>query len=272
MRTTVALLRGEPELAAQRLRPALRLADDDEIRHPGLSFLSGWLITEQGDFDSGPRMLSELLETSQRTRSYWAWWPCYATVLFSIGLISGAMNITEGTVEFTEEGARRNPDVATLNGLALNLRGRLGGDLGMMAESVKILQHSPRPVLRAAGAEHYARLLLSAGEREAALDHLDAAWDVYDRMGALAPRARVQRLMRQAGARRAKWVSDRHPGRECVAHRGRTPGGLSDRERTHQQSDREIAWHLNQYGGHSSAVDLLQTRCPVSRPTCECLA
>jgi DNA-binding CsgD family transcriptional regulator len=208
MRTTVALLRGEPELAAQRLRPALRLADDDAIQHPGLSFLSGWLTTEQGDFDSGPRMLSELLETSQRTRSYWAWWPCYATVLFSIGLVSGATNITERTVAFTEEAARRNPDVATLNGLALNLRGRLDGDLDMMAESVKILQHSPRPILCAAGTEHYARLLLSTGERETALKHLDVAWDIYDRMGALAPRARVQRLMREAGARRAKWVSD----------------------------------------------------------------
>ncbi len=208
MRTTVALLRGEPELAAQRLLPALRLEGDDAVRHPGMSLLSGWLSTEQGDVDAGRRMPSQMLETSQRTHSYWAWWPCFATVLFSIGLISGATNITERTVEFTEEGALRNPDVATLNGLALNLRGLLGGDRGMVAESVRILQNSPRPVLRAAGAEGYGRLLLSAGEREAALDHLDAAWDVYDRMGALAPRARVQRLMREAGARRAKWVSD----------------------------------------------------------------
>ena len=209
MRATVALLRGEPELAAQRLRPALCLADDDAIRHPGLSFLSGWLTTEQGDIRSGRRILAELLETSHRTRSYWAWWPCYANVLFSIGLISGATNITRRTVEFAEEGARRNPDVASLSGLALNLRGRLGGDLDMLGESVKILNHSPRPILRAAGVEHYGRALLSAGESRAALEHLDAAWDVYDSMGALAPQARVQRLMRDAGARPAKWV-DHH--------------------------------------------------------------
>ena len=209
MRATVALLRGEPELAAQRLRPALCLADDDAIRHPGLAFLSGWLTTEQGDIRSGRRILAELLETSHRTRSYWAWWPCYANVLFSIGLISGATNITRRTVEFAEEGARRNPDVASLSGLALNLRGRLGGDLDMLGESVKILNHSPRPILRAAGVEHYGRALLSAGESRAALEHLDAAWDVYDSMGALAPQARVQRLMRDAGARRAKWV-DHH--------------------------------------------------------------
>src|SRR5258708_26788678 len=51
MRTTVALLRSERELGAQRLRPALRLANDDGISHPGLSLLSGWLTTEQGDID-----------------------------------------------------------------------------------------------------------------------------------------------------------------------------------------------------------------------------
>ena len=53
------------------------------------------------------------------------YWNSYS--LFSIGLIRSATNITERTVEFTEEGARRNPDVATLNGLAPNLRGLLGG-------------------------------------------------------------------------------------------------------------------------------------------------
>ena len=255
MRTTVALLRGEPELATQRLRPALRLANDDAIRHPGLSLLSGWLTTEQGDIDSGRQMLSELLETSHRTRSYWAWWPCFATVLFSIGLISGATNITERTVEFTEEGARRNPDVATLNGLALNLRGLLGGDVGKVAESVKILQHSPRPVLRAAGAEGYGRLLLSAGEREAAFDHLDAAWDVYDRMGALAPRARVQRLMREAGARRAKWVSD-HTELEKVSltEAERRVAYLIANGHTNKATAKSLGISINTVGTHLRSI------------------
>jgi DNA-binding CsgD family transcriptional regulator len=255
MRTTVALLRGEPELATQRLRPALRLANDDAIRHPGLSLLSGWLTTEQGDIDSGRQMLSELLETSHRTRSYWAWWPCFATVLFSIGLVSGATNITERTVEFTEEGARRNPDVATLNGLALNLRGLLGGDLGMVAESVKILQHSPRPVLRAAGAEGYGRLLLSAGEREAALDHLDAAWDVYDRMGAFAPRARVQRLMREAGARRAKWVSDHiQVAKVSLTEAERRVAYLIANGHTNKATAKSLGISINTVGTHLRSI------------------
>ena len=255
MRATVALLRGEPELAAQRLRPALCLADDDAIRHPGLSFLSGWLTTEQGDIRSGRRILAELLETSHRTRSYWAWWPCYANVLFSIGLISGATNITRRTVEFAEEGARRNPDVASLSGLALNLRGRLGGDLDMLGESVKILNHSPRPILRAAGVEHYGRALLSAGESRAALEHLDAAWDVYDSMGALAPQARVQRLMRDAGARRAKWVDHRADVEEApLTEAERRVAYLIAGGHTNKSAAKSLGISTNTVGSHLRSI------------------
>jgi len=255
MRTTVALLRGESELAAQRLRPALRLADNDAIHHPGLSLLLGWLSTQQGDVEGGRRILSELLETSLRMRSYWAWWPCYATVLFSIGLISGATNISERTVEFAEEGARRNPDVATLNGLALNLRGLLGANLGMVAESMQILQHSPRPILRAAGAEGYGRLLLASGEREAGLDHLDAAWDTYDRMGASSPRARVQRLMREAGARRAKWVGD-HTEVEKVSltEAERRVAYLIANGHTNKSTAKSLGISINTVGTHLRSI------------------
>ena len=255
MRTTVALLRGESELAAQRLRPALHLADNDAIHHPGLSLLLGWLSTQQGDVEGGRRILSELLETSLRMRSYWAWWPCYATVLFSIGLISGATNISERTVEFAEEGARRNPDVATLNGLALNLRGLLGGNLGMVAESMQILQHSPRPILRAAGAEGYGRLLLASGEREAGLGHLDAAWDTYDRMGASSPRARVQRLMREAGARRAKWVGD-HTEVEKVSltEAERRVAYLIANGHTNKSTAKSLGISINTVGTHLRSI------------------
>ncbi len=255
MRATVALLRGESELAAQRLRPALHLADNDAIHHPGLSLLLGWLSTQQGDVEGGRRILSELLETSLRMRSYWAWWPCYATVLFSIGLISGATNISERTVEFAEEGARRNPDVATLNGLALNLRGLLGGNLGMVAESMQILQHSPRPILRAAGAEGYGRLLLASGEREAGLGHLDAAWDTYDHMGASSPRARVQRLMREAGARRAKWVGD-HTEVEKVSltEAERRVAYLIANGHTNKSTAKSLGISINTVGTHLRSI------------------
>jgi DNA-binding CsgD family transcriptional regulator len=57
-------------------------------------------------------------------------------------------------------------------------------------------------------AERYGLMLLQAGERRLGLEPLDEAWDDYDRMGALARRAAVQRVMRQAGARRTKWSNN----------------------------------------------------------------
>lgn len=51
-------------------------------------------------------------------------------------------------------------------------------------------------------------MMLNAGEREDGLHQLDAAWDDDDWMGAVGRRATVQRIMREAGARHAKWVSE----------------------------------------------------------------
>jgi hypothetical protein len=149
-------------------------------------------------------------------------------------LVLGSADFTERAVEIAEEGARPNPDVATLTGLALNMRGLSDHDLAMVAGSVRVLEHSSRRVLLAAEAEGYGTMLLDVGQRDAALRQLDAAWDDYDRMGAFAHRATVQRVMRQAGVRRAKWVSD---------HSGSQPQSLTegerrvayDRRRSHRQ-------------------------------------
>jgi DNA-binding CsgD family transcriptional regulator len=125
----------------------------------------------------------------------------------------------------------------------------------MVAESVKILQHSPRPVLRAAGLDGYGRMLLTTGQREAALDQLDAAWDVYDRMGALAPRARVQRLMREAGARRAKWVSD-HPQVEkaSLTEAERRVAYLIANGHTNKATARSLGISINTVGTHLRSI------------------
>jgi len=222
IRSFVALLRGEMALAAQRLRLASDLTDETSSEHPGVTFTQGWLTALQGDLDNSRLILSRLLAAPHPSRSYWAWWPCWMTIIFEVGMACGAADFTECAVEIAEEGARRNPDVATLTGLALNMRGLFNRDQATVAESLKVLQHSPRLVLRAAGAEGYGTMLLDAGQRAAALRQLDAAWDDYDHMGAFARRATVQRVMRRAGVRRAKWVSD---------HSGSQPRSLTEAER-----------------------------------------
>jgi DNA-binding CsgD family transcriptional regulator len=62
--------------------------------------------------------------------------------------------------------------------------------------------------MRAIGSESYGQMLLQTGQRQMGPEELDRAWDDYDYMGALACRAAVQHVMRQAGARRTKWSSE----------------------------------------------------------------
>ena len=255
IRAFVALLRGQAALAEQRLGLAIEITGEQPSAHPGVTFTQGWLAALQGDLDDSRQILSQLLAAPHQSRSYWAWWPCWMTILFEVGMACGAADFTEHAVEIAEEGARCNPDVATLTGLALNMRGLFNRDSAMVAESVRVLQHSPRRVLRAAGVEGYGSMLLDAGQREAALHQLDAAWDDYDQTGAFARRAAVQRVMRQAGARRAKWVRD---------HNDPQPRSLTEAERrvayliadghTDKSAARALGISVNTVGTHLRSI------------------
>jgi DNA-binding CsgD family transcriptional regulator len=209
IRVFIAVLRGEPALAARRLNLVSNvLGEADAAVHPGLLFCQGWLSTAQGDTKHGLTVWSQFLAEPAESRSYWAWWPCWMPIMFEGGMVCGARDLMETVMAIAEESAACNPEVATLRGVAVSLRGLFTNDLAMVAESVEILGHSPRRPIRAWSIENYGLMLLRAGERQAGLDGLDQAWDEYDRMGALGRRATVQRVMRQAGVRRPKWSSD----------------------------------------------------------------
>jgi DNA-binding CsgD family transcriptional regulator/tetratricopeptide (TPR) repeat protein len=252
IRAYVALLRGEPAVAEQRLALARTVDSETAVsEHPGVTFTSGWVTAQRGEIDTGRQILSRLLAASPELPRYWAWWPCWAAVLFEVGTASCADDFTERVVEVAEESARRNPDVATLTGLALNMRGLFSQDLAMVAESVKILQHSPRIVVRAAGIEGYGTMLLEDGERDAGLVQLDAAWDGYNQMGAVARRARVQRVMRQAGARRAKWVSEHHSrGNGSLTEAERRVAHLIATGHTNKSAAKSLGVSVNTVGTH----------------------
>jgi DNA-binding CsgD family transcriptional regulator/nucleoside-triphosphatase THEP1 len=209
VRVYIALLRGEPAIAERRVSMVSHiLGETAGAQHPGVLFSQGWLSRARSDTEHGLTSWSLLLTQTAETRNYAAWWPCWMPVIFEGGIRCGATDFMKSVVAIAEEAAVRNPAVATLNGVAVNLRGLLNGDLAMLAESVEILQHSPRPLLRAIGSESYGRMLLLAGERQRGLHQLDAAWDDYDHIGALARRASVQRAMRQEGAREKKWTTN----------------------------------------------------------------
>ncbi|MCO6003461.1 AAA family ATPase [Actinoallomurus purpureus] len=206
VRIAVSLLRGDIEAAAAQLRRADDLTDiDDAVRRPGLTVVRGWLAGARGDLQSALDSLRAVLAGADKSCSYWPLWPCWVGLFFDLGTMAVDDDFAAAVVDVAEVAAARNPGVASSEGVALNLRGRSSDDLKLIAQSADILARSPRPILRGYGAESYGRALLAAGSRSTGLAQLDRAWNEYHQMDARVYRAEVERTMREAGARRAKW-------------------------------------------------------------------
>ncbi|WP_406509760.1 LuxR C-terminal-related transcriptional regulator [Streptomyces sp. NBC_00212] len=178
---------------------------DDSVRDPGLTVMRGWLLAGGGDVAQAIEVLGPVASGAVNSCSYWPLWPCWMGLFFEIGTAGANGAFSEVVVQVAELAATRNPGVASFEGVALSLRGRAKGDLPMIAKGAKVLALSPRPILRAYGADVCGRALLADGQRDQALELLDGAWDDYHRMAARVYRDAVQHAMREAGTRRSKW-------------------------------------------------------------------
>jgi len=258
IRAAVALLRGETEIAATQLRFADKLTGADEaLRNPGVTVMQGWLAVSRGDLTAARDTLRPVLQGAEQARSYWPLWPCWNGLFYQIGTATGDDTFTASCLGVAEANAARNPGVASFEGVALNLRGLGKQDLDILAEAAGVLDRSPRPVLRAVGAESYGRALLAAGRRSEALAQLDRAWDEYHLMGARAFRGDVQRAMRQAGARRAKWTTAAAApatGWASLTEAERRVATLISEGHTNKSAASALGVSINTVGTHLRAV------------------
>ncbi|WP_264349322.1 MULTISPECIES: helix-turn-helix transcriptional regulator [Streptomyces] len=255
---SVALLRGQTQDAAALVDSAERLIDADaDVRRPGLTVLAGWVAASQGDLSRALDLLRPVAEGASSSCNYWPLWPCWMGLFFEIGIAGQDGSFANVVVRVAELAAERNPGVASFEGVALSLRGRSKGDLPMIARSAQILARSPRPILSGFGADTYGRALLADGQKAAALEQLDRAWDDYHRMDARVYRAEVECIMRQAGARRAKWAVARNrpdTGWTSLTEAERRVALLIADGHSNRSAAAELGVSVNTVGTHLRAV------------------
>ncbi|MFJ6893936.1 AAA family ATPase [Streptomyces hokutonensis] len=256
--SSVALLRGDIAEARNRLAPALTHADaDDEVRLPGLHLLQGWISAAEGHLDQAMSVLSPALYQAKESPTYWPWWPGWMRGFTRFGMAAGDLGFAEHAVTLAEEGAARNPGVASFEGIALQLRGTLRQDLTLLRRATEVLAHSPRPALRASGYEDYGRALLTAGQRKEGVANLDLAWDINYQVGARGSVLSLQDVMRRAGFRRSKWINDRErprTGRAALSEAERKVAQLISAGQTNQAAARTLGLSPNTVGTHLRSI------------------
>ncbi|MGY4652546.1 AAA family ATPase [Mycobacterium sp. URHB0021] len=198
----VAIYRGDLGRAAELVKPVEGDAESsEELRAPRLDLIRGWVTAKVGDFDASLAILRPLLDTAQGSHESWPWLPPWMRVLARIGLEAGDRQFALDAAHIADLVAQRNPGVPTLDGTALHIRGALADDPGVLAEAVRLLRDSPRPLVLADALNDLGSMLLEQNRKDAGIAALVEAAEIYRRVGAVSSSRSVAERLRSRGIR-----------------------------------------------------------------------
>ncbi|NUR57187.1 MAG: AAA family ATPase [Catenulispora sp.] len=205
IRSWIALLRGDQQTAREHLAAAQeRLAIKP---NPGNTAVVRFLEGVHAEADGDLELAIESIRRVQHEGPFMRWRLLRNWVVFAIQVsLRGAdRDLAEDLAAQTGAYADRNPTVPTAKGIAAQAVGLVTKDLGMLAQSVELLEASPRPLMRAAAYVDLGRALLAESQKPQALTALTRARDLFAESGAHAVAARVQRDAdaAQGGSRRS---------------------------------------------------------------------
>ena len=198
----IATYRGDHAAAGRWLRPI----EDDPSVVPGdsmtkLRLMQGFLRAASGDHTGSRDVLVPLLEQAGDVRDPWPWSPPWMRILAQIGLDAGDREFARKAAELADTAAQRNPGVATLTGVALHVRGLVTDDPGPLADAVRVLRDSPRPLLLGDALADLGSALLRHRRTDDAVAALLEAAETYQRIGTATGSQTVARLLREHGVR-----------------------------------------------------------------------
>jgi DNA-binding CsgD family transcriptional regulator len=142
-----------------------------------------------------------LLDTAGEFEDPWPWSPPWMRILARIGLDAGNREFARQAADIADLVAQRNPGVATLDGTALHIHGSLADDPTLLADAVRVLRESPRPLLLADALKDLGSSLLAKDHPYEGVPALVEAAEIYQRVGAESGSRAVSGLLRSHGVR-----------------------------------------------------------------------
>ena len=203
----VAQLRGDLAGARAHLASAVTESAGADDARMLTQAMSAWLSASEGDYAAALTSLRLVVRSTHFPRHRYFWQPAWLVAATRIAMLGHDPEVA-GEVALMARGlAERNPNVATIQGIAAHAEGLARGDLGLLETAVTSLNNSPRQLVRADAAVDLGTMELSAGRRDAGIATLDMAWEIFNRVGARGEALKVQGRLRNAGVRRRRWAA-----------------------------------------------------------------
>ena len=194
--STVAVVYGEVTRARDLITAAeAELSAHDGVQTPGLILAKARVAAADSDIDEGVRLLRPLLTSEATSHAYWPRLLDQMRLGAGIAVAAGDRTFAREVVLRASAAAERNPGVASLAGVAMQVRGFVSGDPDMLGGAVQLLRRSPRPFMLAAALSDQGAALVNAGRRSEARAVLAEAASIFTGLRAVIARAQVQALL-----------------------------------------------------------------------------
>jgi DNA-binding CsgD family transcriptional regulator len=183
-----AILHKQFERAAELLRQA---ADDaaemDPAHQPGLSpelaLVRGYFNAARGDFAAAVATLEPMVRDATQRHHYWPRLQEWPRLLAGAAVAGRHKALAAQCIAQAELFAKRNPDVATITGIAAQTRGLVEHDWRQLGTAAAILADSPRTMLHARARADLGQALIADGQKRRGIEELEHALSLYEELG-----------------------------------------------------------------------------------------
>lgn len=203
----IAQIRGRYVDAERHIALAVAdIAGGDETRAVLIQVATAWLLESQSDYARALPLVRDVMHPRHGVRHRWRNQPGWLVVAARTAVRGGDAGLAAEIESLAVGLAERNPEVATIVGIAEHIRGLVRRDVEALRRATGLLERSPRPFLYADAEADYGRALLADGRRDAGVAVLDRAWDRFHALGAASDAERVARSLQGTGVRRVRWA------------------------------------------------------------------